>query len=96
MPKKIARLRVDASATGGVVSGVLDRYAVLTHEGWVNKPLAGKTVEVRSGGTTLTATTAADGSFSANLGISGAGDVTVTWAGDEDFETASVTRQVSA
>ena len=96
MPKKIARLRVDASATGGVVSGVLDRYAVLTHEGWVNKPLAGKTVEIRSGGTTLTATTAADGSFSANLGLSGGSQVTVTWAGDEDFGTASLTRQVSA
>jgi hypothetical protein len=97
MPKKIARLRIDASATGGVVGGVLDRYAVLTHEGWVNKPLDGKTVEIRSGGTTLTATTAADGSFSANLGLSaGSHEVTVTWAGDEDFETASLTRQVSA
>jgi len=96
-PKKISRLRIDASATGGDVSGVLDRYAVLTHEGWVNKPLGGKAVEIRSGGTTLLATTAADGSFSANLGLSGGShEVTVTWAGDEDFGTASLTRQVSA
>ena len=97
VPKKISRLRIDASATGGVVSGVLDRYAVLTHEGWVNKPLGGKTVEIRSGGTTLLTITAADGSFSANLGLSGGShEVTVTWAGDDDFGTSSLTRQVSA
>jgi hypothetical protein len=79
------------------VSGVLDRYAVLTDEGWVNKPLAGKTVEIRAGGTTVTATTADDGSFSASLGLSsGSHQVTVTWAGDEEFEVSSLTRQVTA
>jgi hypothetical protein len=97
VPKKLSRLSVDGTASGGTVTGVLDRYAVLTHEGWVNKPLAGKAVEVRSGGTTLTATTAADGSFSANLGLSsGTHNVTVSWAGDDEFDTVSLTRQVTA
>jgi hypothetical protein len=95
MPKKLARLTVDPAAPGGVVRGVLDRYAVLTHEGWENKPLAGKTLEISSGGTTVSVTTGDDGSFSAPLGSVG-GQVTVSWAGDEDFEAASVTRQVSA
>ena len=96
MPSKLSRLTIQASASGGVVRGVLDRYAVQTYQGWTNKPLEGKTVEIRAGGTTVTATTGPDGSFSANLGLSaGAHDVTVTWAGDEEFETASLTRQVS-
>ncbi len=97
VPKKVSRLRVSDSATGGSVSGALDRYAVLTADGWVNKPLAGKTVEIRSGGTTLTTTTGADGSFSADLGLSaGTHNVTVTWAGDDEFETVAVTSQVAA
>jgi LVIVD repeat len=97
VPKKLSRLTIDGSASGGTVSGVLDRYAVLTHEGWVNKPLAGKTVEIRSGGTTVTATTGADGSFSADLGLSsGTHNVTVTWAGDEEYDVSSLTRQVTA
>jgi hypothetical protein len=97
IPKKMSRLRIDASAPGGAVSGILDRYAVLTYEGWVNKPLAGQTVEIRSGGATVTATTAADGSFSADLGLSsGSHNVTVTWAGNDEFEVSSLTRQVSA
>ena len=96
MPKKLSRLTVSASATGGTVSGVLDRYAVLTYEGWVNKPLAGETVEIRSGGTTLTATTGADGSFSADLGLSaGAHNVTVSWGGDDEFDSVALTRQVT-
>ncbi|MGH2710207.1 MAG: hypothetical protein ACRDH9_03260 [Actinomycetota bacterium] len=95
-PKKLSRLRIAASATGGVVGGILDRYAVLTYEGWVNKPLAGMTVEIRSGGTTVTATTGADGSFSANLGLAaGSHQVTVTWVGNEDFEVSSLSRQVT-
>ena len=97
LPKKLSRLSISASAAGGVVRGVLDRYAVLTHGDWVNKPLAGKTVEIRAGGTTVTATTGEDGSFSANLGLaSGTHQVTVSWAGDEEFEAASLSRQVSA
>lgn len=97
VPKKLSRLRIDTSAPGGVVSGVLDRYAVLTYEGWVNKPLAGKAVEIRAGGSTLTTTTGADGSFSADLGLlPGNHDVTVTWAGDDEFQTTSLTSQVTA
>lgn len=97
LPKKESRLSIDASAAGGVVSGVLDRYAVLTYEGWVNKPLAGKTLEISAGGTTVTATTGPDGSFSADLGLaSGNHQVTVAWAGDEEFEANSLSRQVSA
>jgi hypothetical protein len=96
LPKKVSRLRIAASAPGGIVSGVLDRYAVLTYEGWVNKPLPGKTIEIRGGGTTVTATTAADGSFSANLGLTAGGhEVTVTWAGDEEFDVSSLTRQIT-
>ncbi|HEX9891421.1 MAG TPA: hypothetical protein VGB28_05110, partial [Actinomycetota bacterium] len=96
MPEKISRLRVDASAPGGVVSGSLDRYAVLTYQGYRNLPLAGKTLTVTSGGTTVGATTGADGSFSADLGL-GAGShaVTVTWAGDDVFRQESVTLTVS-
>jgi hypothetical protein len=96
VPKKLSRIRIDASATGGVVSGVLDRYAVLTYEGWVNKPLAGQTVEIRAGGTTVTTTTGPDGSFSANLGLSaGSHNATVTWAGDDEFAVSSLSRQVT-
>lgn len=95
LPKKVSRLTIAPNASGGVVSGVLDRYAVLTYSGWVNKPLAGKTVEIRAGGTTVTATTAADGSFAANLGLaSGSHDVTVTWAGDDLFGVSSLTSTV--
>ena len=97
VPKKLSRLTIDGSASGGTVSGVLDRYAVLTADGWVNKPLAGKTVEIRSGGTTVEATTGADGSFSADLGLSGGTHtVTVSWAGDEEYDVSSLTRQVTA
>ena len=97
IPKKLSRLTVSASAAGGVVRGVLDRYAVLTYDGWVNKPLGGKTLEIRSGGTTVTATTAPDGSFSADLGLaSGSHQVTVSWPGDSEFETVALTRQVTA
>lgn len=96
VPKKIARLTVAESATGGMVTGVLDRYAVWTYEGWVNKPLAGKTVTVTSGGSSATVTTGADGSFSAALGL-GAGShmVTVTWAGDATYSEASVSEAVT-
>lgn len=96
VPKKLSRLTINGTAPGGVVSGVLDRYAVLTADGWVNKPLAGQTVEIRSGGTTVNATTGANGSFSASLGLSGTHNVTVEWAGDSEFDTVALTRQVTA
>jgi hypothetical protein len=95
--KKLSRIRIDGSAPGGVVSGVLDRYATLSYSGWVNKPLAGKTIEITSGGTTVTAVTGADGSFSANLGLSsGSHNVTVTWAGDADYGVSSLSRTVQS
>lgn len=99
MPQKVARLTVDGAATGGAVTGVLDRYAVWTYEGWVNKPLAGKTVKVKvDGGPSATATTADDGSFSADLGLAaGSHDVTVTWTDVSGvYQTASQTLTVTA
>lgn len=98
MPKKVARLTVDGDATGGVVTGVLDRYAVWTYRGWENRPLAGKTVTVSSGSSSATVTTGADGSFSAALGLGpGESQVTVTWEdSDGVYQTATTTRTVSA
>lgn len=97
MPKKMARLRVSADASGGVVSGVLERYAVLTYSGWVNKPLAGKAVTLTAGGQSVTVTTGEDGSYSANLGLGGGShQVTVTWEGDDVYQVTSVSRTVTA
>ncbi|HEX9891542.1 MAG TPA: hypothetical protein VGB28_05725 [Actinomycetota bacterium] len=99
MPKKIARLNVDAEATGGSVTGKLDRFAVWTYQGWVNKPLAGKTVTVSvPGGASATVTTEADGSFSADLGLeAGSHDVVVTWNDSTGvYQTATATQTVSA
>lgn len=96
LPEKAARLRIARQSAGGVVTGVLDRYAVLTHEGWVNKPLAGEELTVEADGTAVTVVTDADGSFSADLGLSaGSHQVTVTWPGDEAFQETSVTRTVT-
>lgn len=99
MPKKQARLSVDGVATAGDVTGVLDRYAVWTYEGWVNKPLAGKVLTVSvAGGPSVTTTAAEDGSFSADLNLAaGTHEVTVTWTDDEEvYDTAEVTRTVTA
>jgi len=96
MPQKEARLSVSDGATGGVVSGVLDRYAVWTHQGFVNKALAGETLTVESGGVSVEATSGDDGSFSADLGLeAGTHTVTVTWAGNDVYEAASVTQTVT-
>lgn len=95
-PKKLSRLTIHGDAGGGAVTGVLDRYAVLTYDGWVNKPLAGKTVRVAAGGSAVNVTTRPDGSFTANLGLPlGAHQVTATWAGDGEFAEVSTTRQVT-
>lgn len=93
MPLKQARLTVDGAA--GVVSGVLDRYAVWTHEGWINKPLAGQTLTVEgSDGSSTTVTTGDDGSFSVDLGVTDI-DVTVTWDDAEDvYDVATATTAV--
>ncbi|MDQ3991615.1 MAG: hypothetical protein M3245_04815, partial [Actinomycetota bacterium] len=96
LPKKLSRLAVDVSSSGGAVTGKLDRYAVLTHEGWRNKPLAGERVQVSAGGSTVTVTTAADGSFSADLGLgAGSHQVTVTWAGNDRFAENTVSQTVT-
>ena len=99
MPKKIARLTVDEVATGGDVSGVLDRYAVWTYAGYVNKPLAGKTLTVSAdGGPSVEAISGADGSFSADLNLApGAHEVTVTWTDASGvYQTTEVTQTVSS
>lgn len=97
LPKKAARLRVDAAAAGGVVSGVLDRFAVLTPEGWVNRPLAGEALTVSSGAASTTAVTGADGSFAADLGLAAGGhQVTAVWAGNDAYRSETTTRVVQA
>lgn len=98
LPQKVARLQVDEQAVDGTVTGTLDRFAVLTHEGWVNKPLSGKevTVEVDTGDA-VTVLTDADGGFTADLGLGpGSHEVTVTWPGDENFQETSVVQTVSS
>jgi len=96
LPKKLADLSVSASAAGGAVTGTLERFPLLTHTGWESTPLGGQTVEITAGGTTVQAVTAADGSFSANLGLgAGSHQVTVTWAGDDAFRGETTTRTVS-
>jgi hypothetical protein len=97
MPKKVARLRIDPQESGGAVTGTLDRYAVLTYLGWVNKPLANVVVTVTANGQTVGATTGPDGTFSASLGLtSGSVQVTVAWPGDDQYQAASLTQTVSA
>lgn len=96
MPDKIARLTVDAEASAGDVTGTLDRYAVLTHDGWANKPLAGEEITVEADGASTTVTTGTDGSFSADLGLgAGTHTVTVTWSGDDTYQATTVEQQVS-
>ena len=95
LPPKQARLEIESQAQGGAVSGTLQRYAVLTHDGWRNLPLAGRTVEVTAAGRTVTATTDADGSFTAPLSLSGANNVTAKWDGAEGWAPATVTTTVT-
>lgn len=96
LPKKVADLSVSADAAGGVVTGTLKRFPVLTTDGWASVPLAGQTLEVTGGAQTATVTTADDGSFTADLGLSaGSHEVTVTWPGDDAFEPVTVTRSVT-
>jgi hypothetical protein len=98
LPKKIARMSVNAAATGGAVSGKLDRFAVWTYQGWVNKPLAGKTVTVsKPGGPSATVTTGDDGSFSANLGLPiGTHTVTASWTDPTGvYRTTTITQSVT-
>lgn len=90
LPQKVARLT--ATADGASVSGVLDRYAVWTFTGWENRPLGGKVLQVSAGGSTVEATTADDGSFTANLALApGTYEVTITWAGDDTYRAATTT-----
>lgn len=93
-PKKLSRLTVDA-AGAGTVAGRLDRYAVLTYQGWQNKPLAGKAIEVSDGITTVTATTAADGTFSVAGLAAGVRTVTVRWAGNDVFDAVTTSRALT-
>jgi hypothetical protein len=95
IPAKLSRLTIHANATGGAVTGVLDRYAVLTYNGWENKPLAGKTVRIAGGGSAVNVVTGPDGSFTANLGLAGSQEVTATWSGNGDFAEVSVSRLVT-
>jgi hypothetical protein len=85
VPKKNARL--DVHVDGGTVTGSLTRRPLLTHEGWVRKPLAGQEITLTAGDTTVTAATGADGTFTATL--PGGGPVSASWAGDDVYEAAS-------
>ena len=96
IPQKLSRLRIQSQSPNGTVTGTLDRYAVLTYEGWVNKPLAGKTVRVAAGGSAVNVVTGPDGSFTANLGLpAGTHEVTATWAGDSEYAQNSLTKLIS-
>lgn len=96
LPKKLARLQVDASASGGVVSGSLDRYARLTAAGYENFPLPEELVEISAGGVTAQVLTELDGSFSADLGLAaGTHQVTVTWSGDDTYRGETTTATVT-
>jgi hypothetical protein len=95
MPKKVARLTVDNS-TGGAIAGKLDRYAVYTYEGYVHKPLEGKTLRVSVDDRTIRVSTNPDGSFSAPLGLApGTYQVEVTWLGDSEYQATSITETVA-
>lgn len=94
LPQKVARLTADGS--GGVITGVLDRYAVLTHDGWENKPLEGKELTVTADGVSATVVTGPDGSFSTSLTLPpGTHEVVVQWPGDEAYLPATATVVVS-
>lgn len=98
LPKKVARLAVGDTATDGVLTGKLDRYAVWTFEGWVNKPLTGETVTVTVDGADAgTAVTADDGTFEVSLADlePGTYTVTVTWGGIENYQPNSVSQTVT-
>lgn len=99
LSKKMARLKVNAASTGGAVTGKLDRYAVYTYQGSVNKPLpAGQQLSISvDGAAPVTVSTAADGTFSLAAGLAaGTHSVAVTWAGDTNYDPASVTQAVTA
>lgn len=94
LPKKVARLAVDETASGAI-SGKLDRYAVWTYDGWVNKPLAGETVTVTVDGAPAgTAATGEDGTFSVAV-EPGTHTVTVAWDGNDDYQPSTVTQTVT-
>lgn len=99
LSKKMARLKVNAASTGGAVTGKLDRYAVYTYQGSVNKPFAaGQQLSISvDGAAPVTVSTAADGTFSLAAGLAaGTHSVAVTWAGDTNYDPASVTQTVTA
>ena len=96
LPKKMSRLTVEGSAPAGVLTGKLERYAMLGPDGWRNTPLGGRTVTISVNGVETTARTADDGGFAADLELSaGSHQVTVTWAGDAIFRQETVTRTVT-
>lgn len=98
LPRKVARLAITDIAPDGVLSGKLDRFAVWTYEGWVNKPLAGETVTVTVDGADAgTTETADDGTFSASLPDleQGSYTVTVAWAGNDEYQPNSVTQTLT-
>lgn len=104
LPKKIGRLAVDAVAgfdpvtETAVITGKLDRFAVWTHQGWVNQPLGGKTLQFIVDGVVAGNTvTEADGDFALTLAsMPGEHEVTASWAGNAIFQPASVTQSVIA
>lgn len=102
LPKKVSRLAVDAEAafdpaTGtAVISGKLDRYAVWTHRGWENRPLAGRTIRLLVDGVVAgDAVTGVAGTWFFDMALApGEHEVVATWAGDARYRPESVTQTV--
>jgi len=85
LPKKEARLSA-VQGDVGVITGKLDRHAVLTYEGWRNLPIAGATLMFSTGDYSVEAVTGADGTYSVPLALPpGRYRVDVSWAGDDQF-----------
>lgn len=99
LPKKVARLTIDPEAANQTITGTLDRYAVWTFEGWVNKPLAEKEVRIIVDGTVAgTVLTDADGKFALTVPnlASGEHEVEASWAGNGTYQPVTTTETVTS
>lgn len=93
LPPKLSHLTVGSDH--GTITGRLGRYPLQTADGPVSRPLAGQLLEVTAGDRTTTVTTQDDGTYAADFGLTaGTHEVTVRWAGDDDFRETSTTEIV--